>query len=301
MLALRKRFQLIDYMTVTFICINIVYIILAGENIEQAQSLVGGYALCLLATSVIIALGGPELYRPPTTRFIKAVRWFQGLLRQAYPLAMFAYFFLAVTFFDTAIFRSDLDPAFIAFEKSVFGSVPSSWLMIKYKSLLLSELLHGAYVLYYMSIPGLAFWLYVKKRHALPEYLVVAMLLFYVTCLTYAVLPVVGGRFDPDTKTLTELYRYGPFTRIMAFIYQTSGHKGAAFPSTHVIISLVIALVARKHARPLAHVLTVNAALVMVATVYCGYHYVSDLICAIVYVAVFYPLGLRLYLRYGMV
>jgi membrane-associated phospholipid phosphatase len=294
-----KRLRLVDYMTLACILVNIIFITAGWEAIQDPLPLAGGYAACLLASIAAIAIGDPAERLPPSSRAGRIVRWTHGLLRDAYPMVFLAYFFVAVTFFDTVLFKDDLDPLFMALETSLFGSVPSSWLMIKFESLLLSEILHGSYVLYYATIPGLALWLYARNRKALPEYVTVAMFIFYVTCLTYIVLPVVGGRFDPATKALTEAFRHGPFTRIMAFIYSTSDHAGAAFPSTHAIVSIVIALTARRHARPIATALTANAALIMVATIYCGYHYVADLVGAVVYVAVFYPLGLKLYRRWG--
>jgi membrane-associated phospholipid phosphatase len=294
----RERFHLVDYMSIAFILVNIAFIVVARNAIENPAPIIGGYALCLLVTITVSVIGGPERYRTSESSLTRVARWLQGLIREAYPLALFAYFFMAVTFFDTAVFKTDLDPFFIDLETSILGSVPAYWLMVKHGSFLLSELLHGAYVLYYASIPGLAVWLYVRNRKALPEYITVSMFLFYATCLTYIFLPVVGGRFDPATKAMTEAYRYGMFTRIMAFIYRISDHAGAAFPSTHAIISIVIALVARRQAKPLAKMLAFNAFLIIVATVYCGYHYVADLVGALVYVAVLYPVALWAYRRY---
>lgn len=293
--TLRGRFRPVDYLTLGFILVNIAFIAAAWKAIEAPLPLLGGYVACLAASLAVIMTGNPEGLPEPGSRGARVVRWLRGLLREAYPLAFLAYFFVAVTTFDTVLFRNDLDPWFIALENSLFGSVPSSWLMLRFNSLLLSELLHGAYVLYYATIPGFALWLYVKNRRALPEYITVVMCIFYIACLTYIILPVVGGRFDEATKAMTETYRHGPFTRIMALIYRTSDHAGAAFPSTHVIISLVIALTARRHAAPIAAALTLNAALILVATVYCGYHYVADLAGALVYVGLFYPLALKLY------
>jgi hypothetical protein len=291
---------LVDYMTLAFILVNIAFIAAGWNAIDDPLPLAGGYAACLLASIAVIAAGDPPASPLPSSRVGRVVRWTHGLIREAYPMAFLAYFFVAVTFFDTVIFKDDLDPWFMSMETSLFGSVPSSWLMLEYDSLLLSEILHGSYVLYYATIPGLALWLYVKNRKALPEYVAVAMSIFYVTCLSYIVLPVVGGRFDPATKALTEAFRHGPFTRIMAFIYSTSDHAGAAFPSTHAIVSIVIALTARRHAKPIAPALSVNAALILVATIYCGYHYVADLAGALVYVAVLYPAGLKVYKRFGV-
>jgi len=288
------QLEMIDFMTLVFIAVNLAYVALMRNAIADPWPIFSGYALCLAFTLLVIAGGGPERYPAPRSRSMAAVRWLQGLLRQAYPLALFAYFFMAVTRFDTALWGSDLDPYFAGMDTFLFGSVPSARLLFEYPSFLLSELLHGAYVLYYVSIPGLAFWLYVKNRSALREYIVVAMFIFYAACLTYAVLPVVGGRFDPAIRALTETYRYGPFTRMMVFIYRSSAHSGAAFPSTHAIMSLIIALMSIKRAKPLALLFSINAMLILAATIYCGYHYVVDLFGAFVYLAILYPVGLRL-------
>jgi membrane-associated phospholipid phosphatase len=279
-------------MTLVFIAVNLAYIALVHNAITDPWPIFFGYLLCLGFTLLVMAGGGPERYPVPRSRWMVALRWLQGLLRQGYPLALFTYFFMAVTRFDTALWGRDLDPYFAAMDTFLFGSVPSARLLFEYPSFLLSEVLHGAYVLYYVSIPGLAIWLYIQDRNALREYIVVAMLIFYAACLTYAVLPVVGGRFDPDIRALTETYRYGPFTRIMVFIYRSSAHTGAAFPSTHAIMSLVIALMSIRRATPLALLSSINAGLILAATVYCGYHYVVDLVAAFVYLAILYPVGL---------
>ena len=292
---LSGKLQLIDVMTLMFAAVNIAYIVVMRRSIDEPGPLAAGYAACLAVSLLAVAMGGPEASSSDGTGCRAAVRWMRGFVRQCSPFALLAYFFLAVTKFDTAIFGRDIDPVIAAMDRFLFGSVPSAWLMVKFPSFLLSELLHGAYILYYLSIPGLALWLYVRNRQALPEYVASAMFVFYITCLVYAVVPVVGGRFDPAVKAMTEVYRYGPFTRIMAFIYRSSGHMGAAFPSTHAMISLVVALSARRSARPLALPAGINAALVLAATVYCGYHYVVDVLAAIALLAVLYPAGLRLF------
>ena len=296
---LAKRLLLVDWMTIAFICANILFITVARDRIDQPLAIAAGYLACLAVIVAVIAVGDPDRCPPPRTKAMAFVRWFQGFARQAYPLLLLSYFFLAVTRFDNAIFAENLDPFFEAMDRSIFGSVPASWLMVRYPSWLLSELFHGAYVLYYASMPALALWLYAKDRVGLNEYMTVLLFLFYAACLTYLFLPVVGGRFDPAIRELVERYRFGPFTRIMAFIYRGTAHEGAAFPSTHATVSLVIALVARRRARPLAPFLAVNAALILVATVYCGYHYIVDVVAAIAYVAVLYPVAIRLHGRFG--
>ena len=289
------RFRLIDCISMAFVCFNIAYVALMHKQISQPALLLRAYLVGLIFMVAIIIFGDPERYEVPGSRLGKAVRWVLGFARETYALALFPFFFEAVTRFDTALLGRNLDPYFAAMDTFLFGFVPSATLMFDYPIFLLSELLHGAYVMYYVSIPGLALWLYIKNRRALPEYIAVTMFIFYIACLTYVVLPVVGGRFDPAVRAMTETYKYGPFTRIMTFIYRASAHEGGAFPSTHAIVSLVIALFSRRTTKPLAVLLGINTVLVFAATIYCGYHYVVDLIAALVYVAVFYPLGRRLY------
>ena len=289
----------IDIMTMAFIVANLAFVVIASNAIEEPLPLIGGYLGCLAVACAAVAIGEPERYGQARGGIAKALRWFQGLFRRGYPLTLFLYFFVAVTRFDTALFRDNLDPFFASLDERIFGFVPSWTLMIDYPSIFLSELLSGAYVLYYASIGILAIWLYVKDRRGMDEYVFVVMLLAYVACLTYIVLPVVGGRYDPTIRELTETYRYGPFTRLMSFIYRSSAHEGAAFPSTHAIVSLVIALFSLRRARPLAPLFCVNAALVFAATIYCGYHYVVDILAALAYVAALYPAGLRLYASLG--
>ncbi len=296
---LARRLSPVDVMTVAFIFTNIAFIASARTAIEEPLRLIGGYLGCLAIASAVIAIGGPERYAQPRGGLARALRWFQGLFRRGYPLTLFLYFFVEVTRFDTALFKENLDPFFASLDERLFGFVPSWTLMIEHPSLFLSELLSGAYVLYYASIGVLAIWLYVKDRPAMAEYVFVVMLLVYAACLTYIVLPVVGGRYDPTIRELTETYRYGPFTRLMSFIYRRSAHEGAAFPSTHATVSLVVALFSLRRARPLAPLFCVNAALILVATIYCGYHYVVDVLAALVYVAALYPAGLRLYAALG--
>ena len=292
---LARRLSPVDVMTVAFIFTNIAFIASARTAIEEPLRLIGGYLGCLAIASAVIAIGGPERYAQPRGGLARALRWFQGLFRRGYPLTLFLYFFVEVTRFDTALFKENLDPFFASLDERLFGFVPSWTLMIEHPSLFLSELLSGAYVLYYASIGVLAIWLYAKDRPAMSEYVFVVMLLVYAACLTYIVLPVVGGRYDPTIRELTETYRYGPFTRLMSFIYRRSAHEGAAFPSTHATVSLVVALFSIRRARPLAPLFCVNAALIFAATIYCGYHYVVDIIAALVYVAALYPAGLGLY------
>ncbi|MBU1080941.1 MAG: phosphatase PAP2 family protein [Spirochaetes bacterium] len=289
-----RRLLPIDLLTISFILVNIAYVFAARGLIEEPFSILSGYALCLGATALIIAIGDPERGPARASPIASVFRGARGFVRQAYPFAFLAFFFLAVTRFDTVVFKSDLDPYFAAMDTALVGSVPSSWLMAKYPSFLLSELLHGAYIVYYVSIPGLALWLYRRNKRGLSEYVFVAMLVFYAASLVYAIVPVVGGRFDPAVQAMTETYRYGPFTRAMAYIYRSSGHRGAAFPSAHAMLSLVIALIARRRARPLWPLLGINAALVLAATLYCGYHYAVDLVSGLAFVAALYPLGLRL-------
>jgi hypothetical protein len=89
-------------------------------------------------------------------------------------------------------------------------------------------------------ILGLPLYLYFKKPEGFRELIFNLCFVFYLCYFIYSILPVIGGRYIPEAMELTRLYRGGPFTHIMVFIYRNSNHLGGAFPSSHVGVAIII-------------------------------------------------------------
>ncbi|KGE71005.1 phosphatase PAP2 family protein [Spirochaeta lutea] len=287
----------LDLTTGLFVIINLVAIIASWQTMDNPWLVFGVYASCLITGLVAMRINRLEAWEQSPSFLKKIAATLFLILRLGYPLIYMLFFFVGVTEFQHLFFPEVLDPQFIAFDQALFGYLPVKQWMVWYDGYLISEVLHGAYFIYYLLLGILPLGLFFKDPKILERYLFAVMLVFYASALTYLVFPVAGGRYLPELKELTETLRHGPFTKLMALAYQTSSHFGAAFPSTHVAMSLVMVAGSWSYARKTAPLFILNAILVMIATVFCGYHYVADVLGAIVYVGVLYPLGLRLHQR----
>jgi len=216
-------------------------------------------------------------------------------VRNAYPLLFLPYFFNVSTQIDTILFKDFLDPYFQQIDEMIFGYQPSIEWGMRYGSFFLQELFHFAYFSYYLVIPLVSILIYLKKYDYFPKYIFTVSFVFFLCFITYSLLPVVGGRYWDEIFTLTMTYRGGIFTRIMAFIYTMSQHKGAAFPSSHVAITIVINLAAFKYSKSFGRGLVPLSILLTVATVYCHYHYFIDTVFGIIYAFILFKPADKLY------
>ena len=199
-----------------------------------------------------------------------------SLVRGLYPVALFGYFFSSGYSVNQIIFTDWLDPFFMGIDKGIFGYLPSLEWGMRYDSFWISELFHFAYFCYYPMIIGLPVYLYLKKPEGFKELIFNLSFSFYFCYLIFSILPVIGGRYIPEAMELTQLYRAGPFTHIMVFIYRHSNHLGGAFPSSHVAISLVLTVAALRHVRKLGYLFVAITFFLAIATVYCHYHWFID-------------------------
>lgn len=199
-----------------------------------------------------------------------------ALFRSLYPVTLFGYFFTSGYVFNRIIFPQWLDPFFMNIDLQLFGYLPSLEWGKNFSHILISELFHFAYFCYYPMILGLPLYLYFKKPEGFRELIFNLCFVFYLCYFIYSILPVIGGRYIPEAMELTRLYRGGPFTHIMVFIYRNSNHLGGAFPSSHVGVAIVLTIAALRHARPFGYIFVPITFFLSLATVYCHYHWFID-------------------------
>jgi membrane-associated phospholipid phosphatase len=176
-----------------------------------------------------------------------------------------------------------------------------------------SELFYAAYFSYYVMVAGVGLALFYRNREQFSHYLSVISLLFYVCFLIYIFLPVQGPRvffrefascpLPADVQPLVApvlpgAVQAGPFCRLMAWIYYAFDRPGAAFPSSHVAVAIGTVCFSFRYLRPIRWPHLVAVVLLCVATVYCRYHYVVDVMAGGVTAAVLIPLGNRLYFKF---
>ncbi|MGA3180795.1 MAG: phosphatase PAP2 family protein [Verrucomicrobiota bacterium] len=236
-----------------------------------------------------------------------------GLLRDFYPMLLYAGFYRETGELNHVLAAGFLDPFFIRLEGRIFGLQPSLALMDWLPCPAVSELFYAAYFSYYVMVAGVGLALFYRNREQFSHYLSVISLLFYVCFLIYIFLPVQGPRvffrefascpLPADVQPLVApvlpgAVQAGPFCRLMAWIYYAFDRPGAAFPSSHVAVAIGTVCFSFRYLRPIRWPHLVAVVLLCVATVYCRYHYVVDVMAGGVTAAVLIPLGNRLYFKF---
>jgi len=114
----------------------------------------------------------------------------------------------------------------------------------------------------------------------------------YVCLLTFIFLPVrgaislgLGGA--PGNASL-------PFTAAMAWIYRHLEIEGGAFPSSHVAVAAVVLYYTVRYARAATWVVGPLVISLIVATVYCRYHYAIDVLAGLATATILLPLWRRI-------
>ena len=280
-----KKLNPVDTITLIYASIIDCFIIYGWSRIEHPLR-----QILLHFSIIILILGLTYLHgKFPKSKFV-------FFLRLSYPLVLYGYFFESVSHLNLLIFHDYIDGFFQKIDFSIFGYQPTLYWGTHFDTFFLQELFHFSYFSYYLMFFILAITLFVKRKYEyLGEFIFTLSFVFYICFLTYVILPVIGGRFYPEAMELAKTLRYGIFTKIMAEIYIHSPHLGGAFPSSHVAIALVLMLSALKYEKKLGFVFIPITLLLSIATVYCHYHYFTDVLGGILYVIIFYPLSFKLY------
>ncbi|HEX5854963.1 MAG TPA: phosphatase PAP2 family protein [Thermoanaerobaculia bacterium] len=200
-----------------------------------------------------------------------------------------------------AVHPVDYDGALIAFDRALFGTDPTAYLE-RFATPFLSDVLTLFYALYYFHpiVLGMLVLLDDAARPAraldFPRYAFVMVFVFYVSYACYFLVPSIGPRYT--------VAHAGPLPR--GAIAQTIDHtldileknKRDCFPSGHTMVLTAILLEAYRRSKGTFWVFLPFAAGLFIATVYCRYHYVADVIAGFALAFVTVPLGNALYRRF---
>lgn len=236
-------------------------------------------------------------------------------LRHFYPVLLYTGLYRETGALNR-LFHSDyLDPTVIRWEQALFGSQPSLTFMQSCPWLPLSEVFYAAYFSYYVMIVGVGLALFLRQRDQFFHYVSVLSFVFYVCYVIYIFVPVIGPRIffrevagyslpadlqqlavtDTFPPAVTKGWLYG----LMAVIYHVFEAPGGALPSSHVAVAICTVWFSFRDLPRIRFIHLGTVVLLCVATVYCRYHYLVDVLAGLLAAAVLVPLGNWLYARFA--
>jgi membrane-associated phospholipid phosphatase len=291
----------VDYATQAYAAL-VTLLILCFHNatVEHWAVLVGAHVAGLLAVHGLIAWharGQPS----------KVLDFF----RHFYPVLLYIWFFCETGWINRMFFPEFMDPLAVRCDQALFGFQPSIVWMDQMPYLPLSELFYAAYFSYYLMIGGVGLALFVRSRQQFFHFISVVSFVFYICYVIYVILPIIGPRvfFEPvggymlpeQMRALAPTNGYPPsvqngwFFHLMGFVYRVFESTGAAIPSSHVAVALCTVFFSFLYLRPIRYWHLSVAILLCLATIYCRYHYVIDVLTGLIAAAVLVPVGHWLY------
>lgn len=161
-------------------------------------------------------------------------------------------------------------------EAMVFGVSPAATLAGRYPDRLLSEILHIGYLSYYPIIYVPPLVLFLRGREEAFRIVAFRLMLVYAVCfLVFALFPVEGPRYEwHDPPGIAQ----GPVRQFTVALLNAGSSRGAAFPSSHVAVAVVQAVMSIRVLPTLAVPLCVATILLSIGAVYGGFHYGCDVL-----------------------
>ncbi len=247
--------------------ITVIYNLLVVVFIVAFKNRIGGYGwhlafnVSVIFFVLLLSLEGGK------NRILRLVRLW-------YPIGLYTFLYYQTGLINRVVFPDFLDAYFMALDAKIFGTFPGFILYGDGGNALLDEFFHFFYFSYYLIIPVTGFVLYRRDKKLFEEYVFQVSLLFYLCYLIYIFLPVEG----PMGLRIEHYHDGGLFRSLVDFIYKKGENPGAAFPSSHVAVTLLIAWWGNRFMGKWRVCYWSIFVFLSVATVYCMFHYAVDVI-----------------------
>ena len=213
-----------------------------------------------------------------------------------YPAAFIPFIYESLGVLIAAARGGPRDDLLIAADRAILGH-DITVLLQPLVSPALATFFYVAYSTYYVLPIVLGAFLWSHDLAAARRYIFTLTMCFYVSYAGYFTIPAYGPRtalFDRNAVPLDS----APVARaISRTINQLEHTKLDAFPSGHTMIATAVLIVAWRRIRRLFWYLLPVAALLVLSTMYCRYHYLVDVIAGVVLAFATVPLGDRFYDR----
>lgn len=209
-------------------------------------------------------------------------------LRDLYPIVLIALYWLEMGLIRHTFHTTTFDAPIAAADVWLFGQHLQEVWAPAMPQLWFSELMFAVYWVYYPLV-FLTPLVLVLRRHPQTQRLVFATTVAYLACYTlYAILPVDGP--SHTVQRFQGPHMEGFFYQLVMSGTHAADSMGTAFPSSHVVGAVTVALLAvAQFSRAWAVLFILGALGVTLSTVYTQGHFAIDSVIGVAFaVAVYY-------------
>ena len=287
-----------EWVVMAYLLLTLLLIFFTWTRLPQPEPMVWGRLRIVVTTAALWAV-----YRLLPCRFTL-------LCRVTLQLALLSWWYPDT--FDLNRIYPNLDHVVAAAEQSLFGCQPALLFAERLPLPVVSELMYLAYSSYFFLLAAVVLYYFVWRYDEFlrTAFVVVAsFFLFYVVFVAFpvtgpqfyylaagldnvaqGVFPDVGNYFLTHDEMMTMPgYDGGFFYQFMVSAHAAGERPTAAFPSSHVGVTLVLLLLAvRARSRRLVAFVTVFFVPMCFATVYIRAHYVVDVAAGLIAGTVLY-------------
>lgn len=213
----------------------------------------------------------------------------------------------------------NLDHHFAQLEQTVFGCQPALLFSQKMPWAVWSELMYMDYSSYFLLLVVVTLYYFFRRYQELQRVFFVIIGSFFAFYVIFDLLPVTGPQYyylaagldniaagvfpnvgdyflTHDEMMTMPGYQDGWFYQFMLHAHATGERPTAAFPSSHVGVTIVLLLLAlRTKSRWLSWLVGIMLALMCLSTVYIRAHYAIDVIGGLIVGIIFYVVFMLIY------
>ncbi|WP_424904455.1 phosphatase PAP2 family protein [Thermodesulfovibrio sp.] len=172
----------------------------------------------------------------------------------------------------------DIDAVLLKFDYSILGFYPYVY-FDKIANPALTELMQLSYCFYYI-LPFMIGIYLIKNGNKQEFYRALFLVLFcyYLSYIGYMLFPALGPRYSIPHMFQNELNGLFLAHKIKDLLNSLEGIKRDAFPSGHVAVSLVVLILMLKYSKKLFLLSFIPVIFLIISTIYCRYHYFTDVL-----------------------
>jgi membrane-associated phospholipid phosphatase len=258
-----------DLVTIIFLLFLISLAVIFYRVIPNATSIIGLYSVLIAAQIVLIKIKSRG-------NFVRV------MYEIVFPVLCVLFIFDSLGSIVHYVNPKDIDPVLIKLDYMIFGGHPTVMLE-RIVTPVLTDLLQLAYTTYYFITVSFGVLLFIRhQRKELDKSVFMILLCFYLSYLGYILFPALGPRFYLKTAQTIPLKGFLIADPIKNFLNWLEGIKRDAFPSGHTAVTVLVLYLSYRFEKRFFWVCLPVVIALILATVYCRYHYVVDVIAGLV-------------------